>query len=164
MQLVLTLSDLPPGFSQTLGRVLTNSAADGIGHVAPGSNARNGRITGYQASFHQTAQSGLTNVDEALALFGTTVAAHRKLVNAVRRTEQGGLPPGYQHLSLGRLGSEAVAFTYTLNRQATGVSVYVRRGRYTTELIGGGSGRGFRPAQVVSLARIGDQRITHAGA
>jgi hypothetical protein len=161
--LVLQKSDLPSGFKLIAGFVLTNSSADQLAQLKPGTSARSGRVNGYQEDFQRKAKAGLIEVRNLTTAYKTAANAHDAFTGILRHPQKGGLPGGQHIKSISGLGNEADEYAYPLPALRGGIAVLFRRGRYVVEITGAGIGSAFHPAQVVALAHIVDGRIVHAG-
>jgi hypothetical protein len=152
--LVLTLKDLPAGFTLDKAQTLDNAQAAKLDHVTKASYDRLGRITSYDVTYSHTVLVGVAVIENWVVSYRTAAGAH----TAARPPTATG---PFHKMSTGSIGNECFGFTATQKGMLV-AAVRFRRGPYNATVMVVGVAGTFDPAQAVTLAHIVDKRIGKA--
>jgi hypothetical protein len=162
--LALRLTDMPPGFVQTVSRVYSNAQAAKTDHISVRTLVKKGRLTSYESAFHQPTLFGIINVDDTVAEFKSAGGAHwdylRIARNAVRSS---GHSPHIHAMSVGRLGNESIGYTYQEKAGRIPLTVDIllfRRSEYRVSVLVGGLTGSYTVNQAIHYAGVIDRRIS----
>lgn len=162
--LALRLTDMPPGFVQTLSRAYSNAQAAKIDHMSVRTLEKKGRLASYESAFHQPSLFGIINVDDTVAEFKSVGGAHWDYLRIARNaTRSSAHAPHFQAISVGRLGSESIGFTYQQKAGRIPLTVDIilfRRSVYRVSVLVGGLTGSFTVDQAIHYAKIIDHRIS----
>jgi hypothetical protein len=149
--LVLTLKDLPAGFTLDKAPTIDNAQAAKLDHVTKASYDRLGRITSYDVTYSHTVLVGVAEIENWVVSYRTAAGAHTA-------AQPPTLPSSFHRMSTGAIGNECFGYTGT-QKGMLGVIVRFRRDPYNATVLVVGVAGTFDPAQAATLARIIDKRI-----
>lgn len=160
--MVLSLSDLPPGFDLDDGHYVSNAELNGKSSTRK-DYRKLGRITGYNASYTTIAIAGLTAVVAFASIYKTGAGAHDSMILTLAQARQQDGSTVQRLTEPGSLGSDVLV--YLLKKSGSRVARYTvawRHGSVFAEVIGGGISGTVDVADVVALAKKQDSRIGKA--
>jgi hypothetical protein len=152
--LVLTLKDLPVGFTLDKVQTIDNAQAAKLDHVTKASYDRLGRITSYDVTYSHDVLVGMAIIDNWVVSYRTAAGAHTA-------AQPPKLPSSFHKMSTGAIGNECFGYTSTQKGMLV-AAVRFRRGPYNATIVVVGVAGTFDPAQAVTLAHVVDKRISTA--